>query len=560
MPHAPRATLSVARRDVGRGDALDGKRDRRARCEQVCRPGMIKFRASTEREISAFVYRPDAGKFPGPRPVIINIHGGPEGQSRPDFLGRSNYYLDELGCVLVFPNVRGSAGYGKTFLTLNNGMKHEKTPVRDIGALLDWIGKQPGLDAARVAVSEGATAATSSSPASRTSATGCSAASTWSGSRTPSLPQEHAGLPPRLAPRGIWRRTRSRDGGVSREDLATEQRGEDRATALRRPGKNDPRVPVTRRNKWSRRCATVIVLGTSWPRMKATKHQEKERRLSVPRADSLSARTPLKPAPAKTAGFGFDDWLIVPLRVHLISSTETPALHTTLTEQDLARILPKMNRVWAQAGIQFRIESLVREEALPLENADVERREELPARMPRESRSSTAFNVYYVKKLDVNGFYMPRGIFVDTAALRSVEGGIDEPIPHVTSHELGHALSLPHRQDRTNLMASGTTGTLLNEDAEIQSARKAAKNFTWSSQHRRCSSARKNCARRAERETQRRSSKCSPHYQLRSRSHEFLGIPFDANVERPPMPVWPAEVWLWRQMQMAPGAATILTR
>ena len=187
----------------------------------------------------------------------------------------------------------------------------------------------------------------------------------------------------------------------------------------------------------------------------------------------------LKSPPAKTAGFGFDDWLIVPLRVHLVSSTETPALQTTLTEQDLARILPKMNRVWAQAGIQFRLESLIREEALSLENADAERREELPARMPRESRSSTAFNVYYVKQLDVNGFYMPRGIFVkDTAALRPVEGGLDEPLPRVTSHELGHAFGLPHRQDRTNLMASGTTGTLLN-DAEIQSAREAAKRFFW---------------------------------------------------------------------------------
>jgi dipeptidyl aminopeptidase/acylaminoacyl peptidase len=117
-------------------------------------PELIKFPSFDGREISAFVYRPDGAKFPGRRPVIINIHGGPEGQSRPDFLGRSNYYLDELGCVLVFPNVRGSSGYGKTFLTLDNGLKREDS-VRDIGALLDWIGKQPVLDAARVAVMGG---------------------------------------------------------------------------------------------------------------------------------------------------------------------------------------------------------------------------------------------------------------------------------------------------------------------------------------------------------------------------------------------------------------------
>jgi hypothetical protein len=183
--------------------------------------------------------------------------------------------------------------------------------------------------------------------------------------------------------------------------------------------------------------------------------------------------------PPKIAEINFDDWLIVPLRIHLLSSKDTPALQTTLTDDDLARILPKMNRVWAQAGIQFRIESIVREEALPLENADAQRRDELPARMPPESRTSAAFNIYYVKELDVNGFYMPRGIFVkDTASLRPVEGGIDEPIPRVTSHELGHALSLPHRQDRTNLMASGTTGTSLN-DAEIERARDAARKLSW---------------------------------------------------------------------------------
>jgi hypothetical protein len=78
-----------------------------------------------------------------------------------------------------------------------------------------------------------------------------------------------------------------------------------------------------------------------------------------------------------------------------------------------------------------------------------------------------------------NGIYFPEAIFAkDTAALRAVAGGIDEPLPRVTSHELGHALSLPHRQDTTNLMASGTTGTRLNEE-EINQARKAARKFDW---------------------------------------------------------------------------------
>ncbi|PGH37516.1 MAG: peptidase S9, prolyl oligopeptidase, partial [Candidatus Nephrothrix sp. EaCA] len=71
-------------------------------------------------------------KFTGKRPVIIYIHGGPESQFRPVFIGRLNYYLNELGISMVFPNVRGSAGFGKTFLDLDNGLKREES-VKDIG-------------------------------------------------------------------------------------------------------------------------------------------------------------------------------------------------------------------------------------------------------------------------------------------------------------------------------------------------------------------------------------------------------------------------------------------
>src|SRR5260221_13807251 len=88
------------------------------------------------------------------RPVIVYIHGGPESQARPGFLGRYNYFLDELGVAMIYPNVRGSAGFGKTFLKLDNGMKREDS-VKDIGALLDWIGEQPELDAGRVMVAGG---------------------------------------------------------------------------------------------------------------------------------------------------------------------------------------------------------------------------------------------------------------------------------------------------------------------------------------------------------------------------------------------------------------------
>ena len=119
--------------------------------ETFVEPELVTLASFDGQRISAYLYRPDAQKFPGPRPVLITIHGGPEGQSRPGFLGRNNYYVNELGCALLVPNVRGSAGYGKTFLTLDNGTKREDS-VRDIGALLDWVAQQPALDASRVGV------------------------------------------------------------------------------------------------------------------------------------------------------------------------------------------------------------------------------------------------------------------------------------------------------------------------------------------------------------------------------------------------------------------------
>ncbi len=100
------------------------------------------------RTIPAWVYMP-AGK--GPFPVIISIHGGPEGQSRPAFSSTYQLWIAKLGVAVILPNVRGSRGYGKTYLSLDNGMRREDS-VRDIGALLDWIATQPDLDEDRIAV------------------------------------------------------------------------------------------------------------------------------------------------------------------------------------------------------------------------------------------------------------------------------------------------------------------------------------------------------------------------------------------------------------------------
>jgi dipeptidyl aminopeptidase/acylaminoacyl peptidase len=116
-------------------------------------PKLIHWKSWDDRSISAFLYKPPA-KFPGKRPVIIAIHGGPEGQTRPDFLGRDNYYINELGIVMIYPNVRGSTGYGKTFQKLDNGFLREGS-YKDINTLLDWIQTQPDLDAGKVMITGG---------------------------------------------------------------------------------------------------------------------------------------------------------------------------------------------------------------------------------------------------------------------------------------------------------------------------------------------------------------------------------------------------------------------
>jgi dipeptidyl aminopeptidase/acylaminoacyl peptidase len=121
--------------------------------ESLVEPELIRWKSFDGLEISGFYY-PAAKKFTGRRPVIINVHGGPEGQSRPTFQGRNNFYMNELGVAMIYPNVRGSTGYGKTFVKLDNGILREDS-VKDIGALLDWIATQPELDPTRVMVTGG---------------------------------------------------------------------------------------------------------------------------------------------------------------------------------------------------------------------------------------------------------------------------------------------------------------------------------------------------------------------------------------------------------------------
>ena len=110
---------------------------------------LVKFPSFDGKEISAFCALPKNAK--GPVPSVILIHGGPEGQYQPNFSSLIQFLAADLGIAVIAPNVRGSDGYGKTFLSLDNGFQREDS-VKDIGALLDWIAQQPELDKTRVAV------------------------------------------------------------------------------------------------------------------------------------------------------------------------------------------------------------------------------------------------------------------------------------------------------------------------------------------------------------------------------------------------------------------------
>jgi dipeptidyl aminopeptidase/acylaminoacyl peptidase len=121
--------------------------------EEFPQAELVTWKTFDGKMISGFLYKP-AAKFTGRRPVMVMIHGGPEGQSQPNFLGRYNYLLNEMGIALIYPNVRGSTGYGKTFSLLDNGFKREDT-YKDIDALFDWIATRADLDADRIAVMGG---------------------------------------------------------------------------------------------------------------------------------------------------------------------------------------------------------------------------------------------------------------------------------------------------------------------------------------------------------------------------------------------------------------------
>jgi dipeptidyl aminopeptidase/acylaminoacyl peptidase len=111
---------------------------------------LVRWKSFDGLMVSGVLYRPPA-RFTGPRPVIINVHGGPDERERPRGLGRSNYFRNEQGIAIIYPNVRGSGGFGRSFEQMDNGPLRQNA-IKDIGALLDWIAGQPSFDKSRVMI------------------------------------------------------------------------------------------------------------------------------------------------------------------------------------------------------------------------------------------------------------------------------------------------------------------------------------------------------------------------------------------------------------------------
>jgi len=181
-----------------------------------------------------------------------------------------------------------------------------------------------------------------------------------------------------------------------------------------------------------------------------------------------------------TRTFAYADFLILPVRVHKLRCKDAEALDCRLQDDDVRRVFGKANRIWNKAGVALALESIATEDATLSAAFDESRLEDFRATRPANSHPDRMIHVYYVHRLPTNGVFMGRdAIFVkDTAALRPVKGGVDEPLPRVTSHEIGHAFGLPHRQNTINLMASGTTGWSVNDD-EIDTVRDWVSKQDW---------------------------------------------------------------------------------
>jgi hypothetical protein len=178
-----------------------------------------------------------------------------------------------------------------------------------------------------------------------------------------------------------------------------------------------------------------------------------------------------------------DQFVIIPLRVHILTAQEIDAVNCKLTDADVARVIGHVNDIWHRAGVHFGLESVVREPAEQVERfrATIEARgrdpgEELQMLLPRSSRTCDGLHVYFFHQLPYNAAFVGDDTVLasETAELRRIKGGADDAVARVTAHALGNALGLPNHTDPRSLMGGGTSGVALNA-SQGEAARLVAK-------------------------------------------------------------------------------------
>ncbi|WP_395749037.1 hypothetical protein [Prosthecobacter sp.] len=164
------------------------------------------------------------------------------------------------------------------------------------------------------------------------------------------------------------------------------------------------------------------------------------------------------------------------VRAHLVKSERNPRLQTTLTEKEVRALFVEVNAIWAQAGIYFEVEGVdtLQANEIPAKRWYIKDRNWIRTAIPTHQFSPTAIDVCFVNDMGPNGFFYGEPVVVcENPEYQKVTGGTMNIVARVTAHELGHVLFLQHRQERTNLMASGKNGFTLNRQ-EVQDARKRA--------------------------------------------------------------------------------------
>ncbi len=191
------------------------------------------------------------------------------------------------------------------------------------------------------------------------------------------------------------------------------------------------------------------------------------------------------PARAGTLAQAPAEVLIIPVRIHILTSPDLDLANCKLRDSDVARVIGKVNAIWSQAGITYGVESIVREPAaqrdrfrlvVELKQGDLDLAD-LDLLLPKSSRVFDGLHIYFFHELPFNATYTSGDsvLVQEGASLNEVAGGSDEPMARVTADSLGRGLSLsPRREPATSLMALGTTGFALDPD-DVARARRVAK-------------------------------------------------------------------------------------